>query len=206
MSIKSIFHSIDIFICGLLLSTYSLTTLAYSSEQSCPESTFLDSTMPCTDIINLATGDIHIIDQGEGPVIFLLHASPGDIRDFKAVIPSLSQHYRVIAVAWPGYGISPAIGLPEENNTLTIYNSFVQLFDALEISQATIIGNSIGGYVAARYAIEYPDKVRSLVLVSGAGFTPRNLITNLFSTIQGIDIYSREFELEYGLFSNERIQ
>lgn len=43
---------------------------------------------------------------GEGPPLLLLHANPGDHRDYDAVIPALAARFRVIALDWPGYGAS----------------------------------------------------------------------------------------------------
>ncbi len=42
------------------------------------------------------------------PPLLLLHANPGDSRDYEAVLPAFSRAFRTIAVDWPGYGCSPA--------------------------------------------------------------------------------------------------
>ena len=52
--------------------------------------------------IQLSCGTVHYSESGAGTPMLLLHANPGDARDFEAVIPALSQRYRVIAMDWPG--------------------------------------------------------------------------------------------------------
>ena len=65
------------------------------------------------------------------------------------------------------------------------YDVFCEFLAALALPPALIIGNSLGGNVAARLAIESRAKVRGLVLVSPGGFTPHNFITRAFCRLQG---------------------
>ena len=58
--------------------------------------------------VNLLSGTAHYDESGQGVPLILLHANPGDSLDFEAVIPTLAQHYRVLAIDWPGYGRSAA--------------------------------------------------------------------------------------------------
>jgi pimeloyl-ACP methyl ester carboxylesterase len=60
-----------------------------------------------------------------------------------------------------------------------------EALDALALPAALLIGNSVGGYAAARLAIDRPERVRGLVLVSPGGFTPHNFISRLFCRIKG---------------------
>ncbi|MCP5160733.1 MAG: alpha/beta hydrolase [Hahellaceae bacterium] len=135
--------------------------------------------------INLPTGMVHYQEYGQGAPLVLLHANPGDSRDFDAVIPELSKNYRVMALDWPGYGQSVMPINPEQIDVPFYYQVFQAFVERLELSGVIIIGNSVGGLVAARYASENPDKVRALVLVSPGGFTPHNALTRLFCKIQG---------------------
>src|SRR5690606_17266891 len=56
---------------------------------------------------------------------------------------------------------------------------------ALDLPPVILVGNSLGGFAAARLALEQPQQVRALVLVSPGGFTPHNLITRSFCKMQG---------------------
>ena len=117
--------------------------------------------------------------------LVLLHANPGDSRDFEAIMPALAQHYRVLALDWPGYGASAMPPAGTVMNARFFYDAFCEFLAALALPPALIIGNSLGGNVAARLAIESRAKVRGLVLVSPGGFTPHNFITQAFCQLQG---------------------
>lgn len=135
--------------------------------------------------INLSTGTVRYLEQGEGKPLVLLHANPGDARDYEAVIPELAKNHRVIAIDWPGYGLSDMPAQPEVATVLLYYQVLREFLSALELPPSIFIGNSIGGNVAARLASEAPELVRGLVLVAPAGFTPHNLISRAFCNFQG---------------------
>ncbi len=130
-------------------------------------------------------------DQGNGPVLVLLSANPGDGRDYDAVAPALAKHFRVIRPDWPGYGGSPAPQPVERTSPLYYFEVFCAFLDALGIASCHIVGNSIGGNVAVRYALAKPDRVLSLVLVSPGGFTAHNPFTRLFCRLMGVPAFNR---------------
>jgi pimeloyl-ACP methyl ester carboxylesterase len=117
--------------------------------------------------------------------LVLLHANPGDSRDFEAIMPVLAQHYRVLALDWPGYGASPMPLVGTVVNARFFYNVLCEFLGALALPPVLIIGNSLGGNVAARLAVESPARVRGLVLVSPGGFTSHTSITRAFCRLQG---------------------
>ena len=136
-------------------------------------------------VVTLSSGDLHYIERGRGVPLVLLHANPGDSRDFEGIIPALAQHYRVLALDWPGYGASAMPPAGTAVNARFFYDAFCEFLAALALPPTFIIGNSLGGNVAARLAIESRAKVRGLVLVSPGGFTPHNLVTRAFCRLQG---------------------
>lgn len=130
-------------------------------------------------------------DEGSGPVLLCLSANPGDSRDFDAITPALARSYRVLRLDWPGYGGSPAPLPPERAGAdyfLEVFTGFVQQLGLRDVS---IIGNSVGGNVAAHYALRAPERVRGLVLVSPGGFTRHNPVTRLFCRLQGRPGFNR---------------
>jgi pimeloyl-ACP methyl ester carboxylesterase len=136
-------------------------------------------------IVTLPSGELHYTEHGRGVPLLLLHANPGDSRDFEAIIPALAQHCRVLALDWPGYGASATPPACTPVNARFFYDVFCQFLAALALPPAVIIGNSLGGNVAARLAIESRAKVRGLVLVSPGGFTPHTPLTRAFCRLQG---------------------
>lgn len=133
--------------------------------------------------IRLTQGSIHYRREGSGSPLLLLSASPGELRDYDAVFAALAAHFDVIAPDWPGYGGSTPLAEPA--SAMALHEVLVELLDALDIAQAAFIGNSVGGYAAARLAIEQPQRVSRLVLVSPGGFTPHNFFTRAFCRLQG---------------------
>jgi pimeloyl-ACP methyl ester carboxylesterase len=135
--------------------------------------------------VSLSTGIVNYTEHGQGTPLVLLHANPGDSRDFEAVIPPLSQNYRVIAIDWPGYGRSALPQRSKSVDVLLFYKVLREFLLSLALPPAFFIGNSVGGNAAARLAAESPELVRGLVLVAPGGFTPHNFVTRTFCKFQG---------------------
>lgn len=136
-------------------------------------------------MMTLPQGQVHYRKIGEGNNhIVLLHANPGDSKDYDAVLAPLRQHYSVITLDWPGYGTSEPPNPPEQASAGLYYEILKSFLDQLGLEQVVLIGNSVGGYAAARYAIDFPEKVKGLVLVSPAGFTKHTALTRMFCKLQ----------------------
>lgn len=136
-------------------------------------------------ILELPQATINYLDVGHGEPLLLLSANPGTHRDFAAIIPSLAKHYRVLALDWAGYGES-ILHVDANSVSATFYFELFEAFiKKLNLSSLRIIGNSLGGNVAVRYAIKYPQQVKALVLISTGGFTPHNFFTRAFCRWQG---------------------
>lgn len=119
-------------------------------------------------------GMLRYHEAGEGPPLLLLHGSGPGVsgwRNFHGNLPVFAEHYRCIVLEFPGFGVSdptdkhPMAAAPE---------AVIELLDLLNLEQVDIIGNSMGGMVATRVAIEHPQRVRRMVTVGGAG---RNLFS-----------------------------
>ena len=106
-------------------------------------------------------------EAGKGNAVILLHGLGADSRHWAANIDALSQNFRVIAVDQIGYGQSdkPLMRYTVENFTDYLHG-FLQ---ALQIPQASLVGNSLGGWVALDFTIRHPKMVEKLVLVDAAG-------------------------------------
>lgn len=135
--------------------------------------------------VTLASGVVHYREYGQGAPLVLLHANPGESRDFEAIIPQLAMHFRVLALDWPGYGASALPAQPEAVGILYFYQVLREFLAALALGPVLIIGNSMGGNVAARLAAQEPAQVRGLVLVAPGGFTTPGVISRWFCRWQG---------------------
>ncbi|MFJ3303736.1 alpha/beta fold hydrolase [Streptomyces sp. NPDC086549] len=130
-----------------------------------------------------ALGDVAVRCDGPpgAPALLLLHANPGDGRDYDAVLPALAARHRTYVVDWPGYGDStaPDPGLVSPEGLVEVAE---RVLDALGAESAvTVVGNSVGGYVACRLAEgAHVERIAGLVLVDPAGFTAQNALTRWF--------------------------
>jgi pimeloyl-ACP methyl ester carboxylesterase len=128
-------------------------------------------------------GTVSYSDEGSGPPILLLHAALHDRTDYAPVIEGLGRDRRVLALDWPGHGESPLPAAPL--GAVEFGDLLVEFADRLDLSDAVIVGNSVGGYAACRLALERPDRVAGVVLVNNGGFTPHSPFTRLFCAVMG---------------------
>src|ERR1051325_10630681 len=113
---------------------------------------------------------IRYVDVGTGPVVVLLHGLGGNSSNWAFNFAALSAKYRVIAPDQVGFGRSDK---PLINYRVGTYVDFLDKFlDELKVERATLVGNSMGGWIAAAYTLKYPGRVERLVLVDAAGFAP----------------------------------
>ncbi len=116
---------------------------------------------------------VNVLDVGAGPAIVFLHGLSGCWQNWLESIPPLAADHRVIAVDLPGFGESP---LPGAAISVSGYARLVaELLDTLGVPRATIVGNSMGGFVGCEIAIRYPALVERLVLVAAAGLSLRHM-------------------------------
>jgi pimeloyl-ACP methyl ester carboxylesterase len=120
-------------------------------------------------------GSVSYSDEGSGPPILLLHAALHDRTDYGPVAQALSQGRRVLALDWPGHGQSPLPTTPLRAAQLG--DLLIEFADLLDLTNAVIVGNSVGGYAACRLALERPERVAGVVLVNTGGFTPHSVFT-----------------------------
>lgn len=109
---------------------------------------------------------VHLVQVGHGPPVLFLHGLGASWIAWEPLIPLLSPHVQVCAPDLPGHGDSDTLRPYRlENSTPWIE----ALLDALGVGKGTLVGNSLGGLVALRFALERPQRVSHLVLVDTAG-------------------------------------
>lgn len=114
-------------------------------------------------------GVLRYHDVGEGPPLLLLHGSgPGVTgwRNYERNLPALSKHFRCLVLEFPGFGVSDPT---DQHPMLAAPAAALRLLDGLGLDRVDVIGNSMGGIVAAQLAISHPDRVGSLVTIGGIG-------------------------------------
>jgi pimeloyl-ACP methyl ester carboxylesterase len=113
------------------------------------------------------------LGDGDGPPIVFVHGLAGNWQNWLENLPRLAQERRVVALDLPGFGRSDD---PVERIEISGYASTVdELSDRLDLGEVVVVGNSMGGFVSAETAIEFPERVERLVLVSAVGITISDL-------------------------------
>ena len=109
---------------------------------------------------------INLIDIGEGPAVVFVHGLGCNWQAWLENIPHVAAEHRVVSLDLPGFGFS---AMPTEDISIEGYGRTVgAVMEELGIERATVVGNSMGGFVGAEMAISLPERVERLVLVSAA--------------------------------------
>ena len=111
---------------------------------------------------------VHAVDLGSGsatPVLFV-HGLGGRWQNWLENIPRVAVGRRVVALDLPGFGRSQ---MPTTPISIPRYATMLdQLCDRLELETVVLVGNSMGGFIAAEMALRFPERVERIVLVSAA--------------------------------------
>jgi 2-hydroxy-6-oxonona-2,4-dienedioate hydrolase len=109
-------------------------------------------------------------ERGQGSTVILIHGLGADSRHWAANVGALAEKFRVIAIDQIGYGQSdkPLMRYTVENFVDYLHG----FFEAAKIPQASLVGNSLGGWVALDFTLRHPQMVEKLVLVDAAGLRP----------------------------------
>jgi 3-oxoadipate enol-lactonase len=116
-----------------------------------------------------ANGTVDAEQSGDGPPLFLFHSLLSDRASFDAIVPMLSQSFRVIVPELPGFGRSAAVGggLADIADRMA-----AAVRDAAGAEPAIVLGNGYGGFVALQMAIRHPDLASKFILADcGAAFS-----------------------------------
>lgn len=101
-------------------------------------------------------------------VLLLLHGFTADKGNWPRFVRRIEPRYRVIAPDWPAHGESTYI--PDGDYSIAAQAERLEGFlDALDVTSAHLVGNSMGGAIAARFAARHPDRVRTLTLMNAGG-------------------------------------
>ncbi len=144
----------------LLATCYDMTTSSIDPES--PKELHTD------------LGVLRYYEAGDGPPLVLLHGSgPGVTgwRNFRGNMDVFAEHFRTFVLEFPGFGVSDDFG---GHPMATATDAVERFLDGLGLDTVALLGNSMGGIVATRFAIEFPERVSKLVTIGGIG---KNLLS-----------------------------
>ena len=110
-----------------------------------------------------------VLEGGDGPPVVLLHGPIANGLHWLRVIPALTPRHRVVAPDRPGQGETGQTAGGTREEVLEWLDALVE--ETCE-GAAAVVGVTLGGAVAARYAAEHPERVDRLVLVDALGLAP----------------------------------
>ncbi|MFE3188300.1 alpha/beta fold hydrolase [Nocardia sp. NPDC059240] len=121
----------------------------------------------------------HIDDRGTGHPILLLHGGAGP-ASVGGLADALADRFRVLTPTHPGFE-----GTPRPENVTGIADLaqlYAELLDDLDLTGVTVVGNSIGGWIAAEIALLHSPRVTSVVIANATGLDlPQTPIADFFS-------------------------
>lgn len=117
---------------------------------------------------------IHYVEAGRGEPLLLVHGFLAWSFTWRKNLPALSERFHTYAVDLRGFGLSQRgahlrFGLDDQADLLAAF------LDQMQIDRAAMIGHSMGGEVALRFALRHPDRLKGMVLVAPSALVQRSL-------------------------------
>ncbi|MEU8825660.1 alpha/beta hydrolase [Streptomyces sp. NPDC048636] len=144
-------------------------------------------------------GRIHLVEQGSGPLVLLVHGFPESWYSWRHQLPALAgAGYRAVAVDVRGYGRSAAPGAVEAYRMLELVADQVAVVEALGEESAVIVGHDWGASIAATCALVRPEVFGAVGLLS-VPYAPRGgpRPSEVFARMGGPEGASEEFYVSY---------
>jgi pimeloyl-ACP methyl ester carboxylesterase len=130
---------------------------------------------PESKFIQLSGVKVHYKKAGQGENAFvLLHGFAASLYSWREVIPALAQRGMVAAFDRPAFGLTERPTTWNGENPYraqTAAQMTIELMDELGIQKSILVGNSAGGSIALLTALEYPERVKALILVDAAVYS-----------------------------------
>ena len=123
------------------------------------------------DLIDVDGVRLHVRDDGgrDAPAVIMIHGFGSSLETWEPWARSLATAFRVVRFDLPGSGLSAPDPTGDYGDARSVA-LISALMDRLAIRRATLVGNSIGGRIAWRFAGTHPERLAKLVLISPDGF------------------------------------
>ncbi|MBD2580509.1 alpha/beta hydrolase [Oscillatoria sp. FACHB-1406] len=118
--------------------------------------------------IRLPLGQLFWREIGRSPTtLVFLHGSSRDSSQWIPLLERLGENYHCLAVDLLGFGDSERVD--RHYSVQLLVESFASYLEALRLERVYLVGHSLGGWVATHYALQHPERVRGLILISPSG-------------------------------------
>lgn len=136
----------------------------------CRSDEFFLSTLPNSrrEVLSIGDWDINLVRAGTGPSLCFLHGIGNSWRWWQPILTAMSSEFSVTAIDLPGAGeSSPLTQVPNRSDYGALLAGVLEA-----VGPSTIVGHSLGGFIAAQAALQKVDGIKGLFLVAPAGFGP----------------------------------
>ena len=131
---------------------------------------------------------LHVVDEGSGPAVILVHGSFASLRMWQSWVDTLKVHYRVIRFDRPSMGLSGPNpdGLYDGDAEAELIG---KLADHLKLSKFFLVGTSSSGEGVAHFAAQHPERIAGLVLanIAAGPLAPRPHYHGYFRAVLTVD-------------------
>jgi abhydrolase domain-containing protein 6 len=107
--------------------------------------------------------------SGSMNTLILLHGMGTSSSTWVRILPDIDATWNVLALDLPGFGLSSINSGPRFASMDELYRSVVMFFEEKTSRSCLLLGHSLGGWLAARFAAEHPENIKHLILVDNAG-------------------------------------
>jgi pimeloyl-ACP methyl ester carboxylesterase len=119
------------------------------------------------ETIDVAGRPTVLMHGGAGPPFVYLHSTLGESVRWLPFFQSWARHFTVYAPLHPGFGQSG--GFDQIDSVEDMAFHYLELFDALGLEEVVLGGVSLGGWIAAEFAVRWPERVKRLWLAAAPG-------------------------------------
>lgn len=131
--------------------------------------------------INLNGINTFVIEAGKGESVVLVNGLAVTSYTWRGIIMYLKERFHVFAMDFKGTGNSEK---PEGIYNVELYTEQLkELITYFKLKHVTLVGNSLGGGIVLRYAIKYPEDLRSLVLIDSVGYQKEKKVTSFLISL-----------------------
>jgi pimeloyl-ACP methyl ester carboxylesterase len=148
-----------------------------------------------SEFVQVGRHRIHYFVHGDGPPLLLVHGVAMRAEDFSPLLRRLSRTHRVYAPDLLGYGESDQ-PRGSEYSVATQTEVVRGFMDAVGLKRADVVAVSMGGWIAAKLAVEDPQRVGKLILIAPAGLSFRTALTETSFSATTIAEQRRSFALQ----------
>lgn len=123
---------------------------------------------PPSEFVSMHGMQVHYREEGKGTPLVLIHGTGASLHTWQGWVEELKPHFRIIRFDLPAFGLTGPH--PQHDYKISTYVKFVHdLLQKKGIEKCHIAGNSLGGNIAWRFALAYPEKVDKMILLDASG-------------------------------------